>query len=92
MEIIGAHDDFGFAFGNAFDRVTPLTSSLDGSLHRLGAGIHGQGHIEAGEIVEFLIEQRELIVAEGTRGERDLVGLVSQSFEDLGMAMSLIHG
>ena len=92
VKIVGADDDFGFAVRNAFDLVAPLAGGLDGGLHRLGAGVHGQRHVEAGQLVEFLVEQRQLIVAESARGQRDLVRLLDHGLQDFGMAVSLVDG
>ena len=52
VEVVGADDDLGLAVGNAFDLVAPLARGFDGGLDRLGAGVHGQRHLEAGEVVE----------------------------------------
>ena len=84
VKVVGADDDFGFAVGNAFDLVAPLARRLDGGFHRFGAGVHGQGHVEAGEFVQFLVEQRQLVVAKRARGERDLVRLLHQGSRILG--------
>ena len=70
VEVVGANDDFRFAFRNAFDLVSPLARGLHRGLHRFCAGVHGQRHVEAGEVVQFLAEKRQLIIAEGARGQR----------------------
>ena len=41
--------------------------------------------------MQFLVEQRQLLVAERARGQRDFPRLLVQGFENLGMAVSLIH-
>ncbi len=79
VEVVGADDDLGLAVGNAFDLVAPLARGLDRGLDGLGAGVHGQRHVEAGEVVQFFVEQRQLVVAEGARGQRDLAGLLDQA-------------
>ena len=64
-KLLAADDDFGLIGGDAFDLVAPLAGGLEGGLDGLGAGVHGERHLEAGEVVEFFVEERELIVAEG---------------------------
>ena len=91
MEIVGADNDFGLAVGDTLDLVSPLARRFDSGLDSLGAGVHGQGHVEAGQFVQVFIEQRQLVVAEGARGERHLVSLLDQSLQDAGMAVPLIH-
>ena len=91
MKIVGADDDLGFVLRNALDLVAPLARGLERGFDGLGAGVHGQRHVEAGQIVEFLVEQRELLVAEGARGERDFPRLLVQSLQNLGMTVSLVH-
>ena len=92
MKVVGADDDFGFAVGNAFELVAPLAGRLHGGLHRLRARVHGQRHLETGQVVEFLIEQRQLIVAKGARCQRDLARLVDHGLQDFGMAVPLVDG
>ncbi len=82
VEVVGADDDLGLIGGDAFDLVAPLAGDLEGGLDGLGAGVHGERHLEAGEVVEFLVEERELVVAEGARGEGDLVGLLEHGGHD----------
>src|SRR6185437_14366883 len=56
----------------------------------LGAGVHHQGHLEAGDLVEVAEEKRKLVIAEGARGERDARGLLLHSGEDFRVAVALI--
>ena len=42
--------------------------------------------------MEFLVEQRQLIVAEGARGQRDFVRLLDQGLQNFGMAVALVDG
>ncbi len=58
VEVVGADDDLGLAVGNALDLVSPLARGLDRGLHRFGARVHGQRHVEAGQVVQLLVEQR----------------------------------
>ncbi len=76
----------------SFDGVAPLAGGFDGGLDGFYAGVHGEGHVEAGEVVEVFEEERELVVAEGAGGEGDLCDLVVEGLEDGGMAVALIDG
>ena len=42
VEIVGADDDFGLAFGNAFDFVSPFAGGLERGFDGFRAGVHGQ--------------------------------------------------
>ena len=59
VEIVGADDDLGLAVRDALDLVAPLARRLDRGLDRLGAGVHRQRHVEAGEFVQFLAQKRQ---------------------------------
>src|SRR6185436_16484816 len=50
MEVVTADDDLGPAVGDALLLVSPLPDQLDRGLDRLGARVHGQGPIVAGEL------------------------------------------
>src|SRR5216683_2799863 len=65
VEVVGADDDLGLVGGDSLDGVAPLAGDLEGGLDGLGAGVHGERHLEAGEAVQLLVEEGELVVAEG---------------------------
>ena len=92
MEIVRAHDDLGFAVRDTFHLVAPLASRLHGCFDCFRARIHRKGHIEAGQIVEFLVKRPELIIAKCPRGEGDLVRLFRERLQNSGMAVPLIDG
>ena len=75
MEVVGGDEDFGLALGDALDGRAPFASGLEGGLDGFGAGVHGERHLVAGELMEIAEEQGELIVAEGARGEGYFLGL-----------------
>ena len=60
-------------------------------LHGFRAGVHGQHHLHAAQPREFLDEARQLVVAEGARGERDARGLLLKRLENARMAMALVE-
>src|SRR5208337_1669397 len=92
VEIVGARNDLGLIVRNALDLVPPLAGGLDRGLHSFRSGVHGQRHIEAGKLMQLLEEQRQLVVTESARSERDFVRLLHQGVQDLGMAVALVHG
>ena len=92
VEVVGADDDLGLIFRHALDLVGPLAGELEGGLDGLGAGVHGQGHVEAGEVVDLLVEERELVVAEGARGQGDALRLLEHGGEDARVAVALVDG
>ena len=90
MEVIGTDDDFGLFGGDSLDGVAPFSDCFDGSFDGFHAGVHGERHVESGEVVELFEEQGKLVVAEGARGEGNFVNLLCEGFEDCGVAVSLI--
>src|SRR3954454_19164507 len=91
MKVVGANDNLRLSVSDAFDLVSPLAGRLDCSFHRLSAGIHRQRHFESSEIMQLLVEEAKLVVAEGTRCQRDLMRLVDQRLQDLRMAVPLVY-
>ncbi|MEY9791490.1 hypothetical protein ABIE77_006049 [Sinorhizobium fredii] len=92
MEIVGADDDLRLVGGDALDLISPFADRLYRRLDRLGAGIHWQHLVRAGEGGDLLVEQSELVVAEGARGERQLLRLLHHRLEDHRVAMALVDG
>ena len=67
---VALHDhDAGGALGDALDAVAPLAGDLEGGLDGLGAGVHRQDHVLAGEAGQRLGERAELVVVEGAAGQ-----------------------
>jgi hypothetical protein len=56
VKVVVADDDLGLPWGNALHLVAPLPHGLDGGLHRLGAGIHRQRHVHAGQLMELFAQ------------------------------------
>src|ERR1019366_5193476 len=52
VKVIGAHDDLSLAVSNALDLVAPLARSFDRSFYRFGSRVHGQRHVEAGQVMQ----------------------------------------
>ncbi len=81
-----------WAGGDAAHGLAPLAGGFERGFDGFDAGVHGQGHAEAGELVEVAEEERELVVAEGAGGEGDLLCLGHHGGEDAGMAVALVDG
>ena len=92
VEVVGADNDLGLIFRHPLDLVTPFPDRLDRALDRFRAGIHRQNLVRPGQGGDFLIERRQLVVAEGARGEGQAGRLLDHGFQDLRMAMPLIDG
>ena len=90
VEVAGADNDLGLVLRDALDFVAPLARGLDRRFNCLGAGVHREDHVEAGEVVEILAEQRQLLVAKRARGQSDFAGLLLEGAKNLGVAVSLI--
>ena len=71
VEVVGADDDLGLPVGMPLHLVAPLARGLDRGLDGLGAGVHRQHRVVAGQLAELLVRERQLVVAEGAAGERD---------------------
>ena len=71
VEIVGTDDDLLFPCLDPLDLLTPLASRLEGGLHRLGSGVHGQGDVHAGEFVQQLVEPGQPVVPERPAGKGD---------------------
>jgi hypothetical protein len=65
VEVACGDDDLGRVEGHALDLVGPLASHLDRGLDGLGAGVHRQHHLGAGQLGELVAEGAELVVVEG---------------------------
>ena len=92
VEVVGADDDLGLVLGHAAHLVAPLADGLDGGLDGLRAGVHGEYLVGAGQPRELLVEERELVVAKGARGDRQLARLLDQRRQDLRVAVALVDG
>lgn len=66
VEVLGNAEDEGLVFWDSLYFVTPFPGDLDGGLDGLGAGVHGQDHVEA-EVAGYEFgEAGEDIVVEGS--------------------------
>ena len=91
VEVPRGGDDLRLAGREALDGVAPLAGQLQGGLHCLGAGVHRQREVVAGERVQGFIEQPELVVAEGARGQRELLRLLHQGRHNSRVAVALVQ-
>jgi len=77
---------------DAFDYITPFAGKLDGGFNCFCATVHWQAHFITRQFGYFLVEKRQLIVAECPRGEGDFLCLLLHGSQDAGMDMSLVQG
>jgi hypothetical protein len=91
VEVICRNDNLGLAGQNALHRFAPLARGLQRGLDGLRARVHRQYHLVAGERVQLLAQQRQLVVAKGPRGDRYLRGLLAQRAIDRRVAVPLVH-
>ena len=75
VEVAAGGDDLGAVLGHTLDPVRPFAGHLDRGFDRLGAGVHRQHHLGAGQLGEFRAERPKLVVVERSRGQRDLAQL-----------------
>ena len=93
MEVALADDDLGLVLRDALDLVAPLPGRLDGRLDRLGAGVHGQDLVFAGDLAQQLGKKwPSLSLLKSPRGQGDAVGLLLEGLDDPGMTMPVIEG
>ncbi len=92
MKIVRENNDLGLSLGHALDLIAPLARDLDGGLHRLRAGVHGQDFGRLSQRAQLLAERSKLIVTEGARCERQPGRLRHHRIPDLGMTMALVDG
>lgn len=77
---------------NALDGVAPPTRELDRRLPTLDSRVHGQDAIVAKVLRDEATVVSQGIVVEGSAGERQILGLIDESPDDLGMTVALIDG
>ena len=65
LEVSGNDDDLRLVAWDPFCDVAPFARDLDRGLDGLGTRVHGQCQVVAEQIMKILIQERELVVAEG---------------------------
>jgi len=90
VEIVGEDEDLALPVGHAAHRLPPLAGHLDGRLDPLGAAVHGQETVVAGEAADLLAETAQLVVAEGARAEGETRRLLGYDLDELRMAVALV--
>ncbi len=76
VEVALHGDDVGLVGRDALDVVAPAPGHLDGGLDGLGAGVHRQDHVLAGERGEVAGERPELVAVERPARQGELVQLL----------------
>ena len=91
VKVAVADDDVRAIRGDALAHVAPAPRGLDGGFDRFGAGVHRQHDVETGEARELLAEERQLVVVERARRQRDLVRLLDERREDGRVRVALVE-
>ncbi len=90
VEVLRDAEDEGLVLGDALHFVAPFPGDLDGGFDGLGAGVHGEDHVEV-EIAGYEFgEAGKDIVVEGSRAEGQSRCLLSQGFDEFGVAVALV--
>ncbi len=92
MEVPFADDDLRAVGRDALPLVRPLARSLDRGLHRLGARVHRERLLVAGQGAELREEGAELVVVERSRGQGQPLRLLVERGENARVPMPLVEG
>ena len=92
MEILFYRKYQGLVLRNTLDLVSPLARNLHCGLNSLSTSVHGQDHVESEQLGGVLSEPREHIVVERTTAEGQSRSLLSQSLDELRVAVALVDG
>ena len=90
VEIVLGADDVLGPILDAFDLDAPAARGLERGLDRLGACIHREGHLVAGELAELFEEGAHTIVVESSARERATVELIADRIDDFRMPVALV--
>jgi hypothetical protein len=77
---------------NLFDLICPFSRKFDGCLDCFGACVHGQDHVVAKHLGDFVCKAWEYIVVECTAAQSQSRSLVGECFDEFRVTMALIHG
>ena len=92
VEVALHRDDGGVVLGDALDQVAPLAAHLDRGLDGLGAGVHRQDHLLAGELGQVARERPELVVVERPAGQRQPAELLVGAGHQARVAVAEVEG
>ena len=92
VKIVIRDDDFGAILRDVLEAVAPASRRLDGGFDRLGAGVHRQRHVEAGDLDEALQERPEQLGVIGAAGDREPAGLLHHGLQDARMPVAEADG
>lgn len=92
MEVIVANDDLGAVLRHPLDPVGPFAGGLERGFHRLGAGVHRQTHVHAGQLAGALHERREPVGMEGARDHGEAGRLPGQGLYQARMRVAVADG
>lgn len=92
VEVVSDTEDKSLVLLNSLHFISPLPGNLDSGLGSFNASVHWQDHFVAKDLANLLSPLGEHIVVEGSRGQGQAAGLLSQSLDQFRVAMALVHG
>ena len=92
VEVAGHDDDARPAVGHALDLVAPAAGGLDRRLDGLGAGVHRQHEVLAGEGREVAAEGPEPVVVEGAARQGEAVELGARGGDERRVQVAEVEG
>ncbi len=92
VEVAFAADDLHVLILDTFLHHAPAASQLEAGLVGFGTSVHGQHLIVAKIFGDILFPLAEAIIVEGAAAEGELLSLVGQGLDNLGVAVTLVDG
>lgn len=90
VEVLSAGKNDSLVLWDALLHVAPLAGELDGGLDGLGTGVHGEDLVEAKVLGDILGVLAKDVVVEGAGAETQLLGLVAEGLDDLGVGVTYL--
>ena len=90
VKIAGADDDLGLPVRHALHLVAPFAHRLDRALHRLGAAVHRQHLVRAGQRRDLLVERGNWSLWKAREVSVSLLACSHHRGQDFWMAVALI--
>lgn len=90
VEVLSAGKNDSLVLWDALLHVAPLAGELDGGLDGLGTGVHGEDLVEAKVLGDVLGVLAKDVVVEGAGAEAQLLGLIAEGLDDLGVGVAYL--
>lgn len=91
MEVVLNAKNNSLAFGDSLLHVCPLPGKLHSSLNGFGSSVHWEHHVIAEHLRDLLGKAPKDAIVKGPRGKGELLGLLNEGSDDLGVAMPLLN-